>query len=180
MARNNLTDYEERPRFRRRGMHPLLALCVWGVILSVSLAGLYAGLQWLKKRDPSLGNSGGLNEPAMVRVFFLDLHQRYLDNAEQAGRRYTGKVVEIENKGDQGWDRFSRIEQQEGQTAVLCFDIDNRTQGPSESPVVLCLFPPQNAKQLAGLGKKWVIRGRVSSFDADASVVVLEECEVVP
>jgi hypothetical protein len=45
---------------------------------------------------------------------------------------------------------------------------------------VLCLFSAKNDSQLAKLGKHWIIRGRVSGFDADNSVVILEECEVVP
>lgn len=167
-----------RPRYRNRGSHPLVALAMWSAIAAVFFAGLYFGLQWLKKHDPSLAaTTGGTLEAPMVRLFFLDLHQRYLDDAEAANRRYTGKVVEIENRG---WDRFSRVETRDGQTALLCFNIDTQTNGPSESLVVLCMFPAKNEKQLGKLGKKWIVRGRVSSFDADRAVVVLEDCETVP
>ncbi len=179
MARSNHTshDSEQRPRYRNRRQHPLVVLGMWGAVAAVFFVGLYFGLRWLKEHDPSLRGTAAppLGTP-LVRIFFLDLHQRYRDDAEAAGQRYTGKVIEIEN---QGFDRLSRVEKKEGQTALLCFDIDRTTNGPSSSPVVLCLFSAQKEGQLSGLGKRWVVRGRVSSFDANEAVVVLEDCEVV-
>ena len=173
MAPNDFSDYQ-RPRYRR-GPHPLVTLGMWGVVAAVFFAGLYFGLQWLKKHDPTLLGSGSPVEKPLVRLFFLELQQRYLDDPTAANKRYTGKVVEIENKG---WDKFSRVETRDGQTALLCFDIGDNN-GPADSLVVLCVFPDKNVKQLAGLGKHWVIRGRVGGFDAERGVVALEDCEVM-
>ena len=146
------------------------------IVAAVFFAGLYFGLQWLKKHDPTFLGQGSPVEKPLVRLFFLDLRQRYLDDPTAANQRYTGKVVEIENKG---WDRFFRVETREGQTALLCFDIGD-DGGPSDSLVVLCLFPDKSVKQLSTVGKKWIIRGRVGGFNADQAIVVLEDCEVVP
>jgi len=174
MARYNLSD-EPRRRYRR-GPHPLVTLGKWGIATAVVFAGLYFGLQWLKKHDPTFLGQGTPAEKPFVRLFYLDLHQRYIDNPTAANQRYTGKVVEIENKG---WDRFSRVETREDQTALLCFDIDD-DGGPSDTLVVLCLFPDKSVKQLSALGKKWIIRGRVTGFNADQAIVVLEDCELAP